>query len=146
MPNRAVSKVIEDRDFLVSTPENSVRAVAVLMKQKGATAVLVVDSQSGVLRGICTERDVVFKVVADNLDPKTTPVGAVMTREPQSIAPDKPFSHALHLMFEGGFRHMPVVDAGGRPLGVLSARDALGLEVLRFREELDRRENLAQIL
>ncbi|MDR1995459.1 CBS domain-containing protein [Azonexus sp.] len=146
MPNRPVSKVIQDRYFLVSTPEKSVYAVAALMKQSGTTAVLVVNGDNGVLRGILTERDVVFRVVADSLDPKATPVGTVMTREPQSIGPDKPFGHALHLMFEGGFRHMPVVDAAGRPIGLLSARDALGLEVLRFCEELEQRDNLAQIL
>lgn len=146
MPTRAVIKIIQNRDFLISTPEKSVRAVAIHMKQNGAAATLVVDAADGRLVGICTERDLAFKVLADGLDPLSTPVSAVMTANPQSIDPDKPFGHALHLMFEGGFRHMPVVDPGGRPIGLISSRDALGLEMLHFREELEQRETLAQIL
>ncbi|HEX6735687.1 MAG TPA: CBS domain-containing protein [Azonexus sp.] len=146
MPNRAVIKIIQNRDFLISTPEKSVRAVALHMKQNGAAATLVVDADDGKLIGICTERDLAFKVLADGLDPLATPVSAVMTGNPQSIDPDKPFGHALHLMFEGGFRHMPVVDGNGRPIGLISSRDALGLDMLHFREELEQRETLAQIL
>ncbi len=69
-----------------------------------------------------------------------------MTPDPVSVGPDKPFGHALHLMFEGGFRHMPVVDRHRRPIGIVSARDALGLEILHFRSELQLREDLAEIL
>jgi len=52
----------------------------------------------------------------------------------------------LHMMFEGGFRHMPVIDSDGRPLGVISSRDALGLEVTHFGSELEQRETLTEIL
>ena len=89
------------------------------MKQYGAAAVLVVDAENGKLIGICTERDLTFKVLAEGLDANTTQVHSVMTRDPQSISPEKPFGHALHMMFEGGFRHMPVVDPIGRPIGGL---------------------------
>jgi len=146
MPNRAVIKVIQNRDFLTSTPEKSVHAVAAHMKQFGATAVLVVNEADGTLCGICTERDLVFKVLAEGLDSNATPVRSVMTTDPQSIGPDRAFGHALHLMFEGGFRHMPVVDPNNRPIGVISSRDALGLEVVHFRNEIEQRETLTEIL
>ncbi|PKO35552.1 MAG: hypothetical protein CVU34_04475 [Betaproteobacteria bacterium HGW-Betaproteobacteria-7] len=146
MPNRAVIKVIQNRDFLVSTPEKSVRAVAVHMKQNAAAATLVVDAKKGRLIGICTERDLAFKVLAEGLDPLTTPVSAVMTEDPQSVGPEMLFGHALHLMYEGGFRHMPVVDPIGRPIGLISARDALGLEMLGFCQELEQRETLTEIM
>jgi CBS domain-containing protein len=146
MPNRAIIDLIQQRDFLISTPEKSVRAIAVHMKQESAAAVLVVDEGDGQLIGICTERDLAFKVLADGLDAGSTPVGAVMTANPQSIGPDKPFGHALHLMYEGGFRHLPVVDPGGRPIGLISSRDALGLEIVDFRQEIEQREKLTEIL
>ncbi len=145
MPNRAVMQLIQDRDFLTSTPEKSVRAVAAHMKQFGAAAVLVVAEGDGVVLGICTERDLAYKVLAEGLDPKT-PVSEVMTKNPQSISPDKPFGHALHLMHEGGFRHMPVIDPQGRPIGIISSRDALGLEMFNFRKELEHRQVLTEIL
>lgn len=68
MPNREVLEIIQNRDFLTSTPEKSVRAVAAHMKQFGAAAVLVVDQQDGTLIGICSERDLTYKVLAEGLD------------------------------------------------------------------------------
>lgn len=146
MPNRAVIKLIQNRDFLTATPEKSVRAVAAHMKQYRAGAVLVVAPESGALVGICTERDLAFKVLAEGLDANATTVGSVMTANPETVPPEALFGHALHRMFEGGFRHMPVVDPKGRPIGVISARDALGIELLHFREEVEQREHLAEIL
>ncbi len=146
MPNREVLEIIQNRDFLTSTPEKSVRAVAAHMKQFGAAAVLIVDQLDGTLIGICSERDLTYKVLAEGLDTLGTKVGEIMTTNPLVIAPDKPFGHALHLMFEGGFRHMPVVDPIGRPIGLISSRDALGLEIFNFRKELEHREVLAEIL
>lgn len=146
MLERAVIKVIQNRDLLTSTPEKSVRAVAAHMKQYSAAAVLVVDPDDGKLIGICTERDLTFKVLAEGLDANTTPVHSVMTPKPQAIGPEKPFGHALHMMYEGGFRHMPVIDPIGRPIGVISSRDALGLDVTHFSHELEQRETLTEIL
>ena len=116
------------------------------MRQFGVGAVLVVDEQDGCLLGICTERDLNYKVLAEGLDVRQTTVAEVMTSDPQVVGPDKPFGHVMHQMFEGGFRHMPVVDGRGRPMGVVSARDALGLDILHFRSELELREAVAEIL
>ena len=52
---------------------------------------------------------------------------------------------AVLVMHEGGFRHMPVVE-GGAPLGVVSARDALGPELEAFVAELDKREHIFEVL
>ncbi len=98
------------------------------------------------LVGILSERDVVFRVVAEERDVKTTLVADVMTGKPETIMPDKPFSHALHIMAEGGFRHVPVVDAQGRAVGMVSARDALDLEEQEFEEALKQREHIRVIL
>jgi CBS domain-containing protein len=68
-----------------------------------------------------------------------------MTDKLQTATPDKTLGHALHLMFEGGFRHVPVVE-DGRPVGMVSARNALGLEILQFEKELKERDHIAEIL
>ena len=146
MPNRATIKIIQNRHFLTATPERNVRAVAAHMRDNNEGVVLIVSPTNGALVGICTERDLTFKVMAEGLDPLTTPVAAVMTANPQAIAPDRPFGHALHMMHEGGFRHLPVVDPIGRPIGLISSRDALGIEILHFRGELAQREEITEIL
>lgn len=146
MPNRAVIKVIQNRHFLTTTPEKSASAVAAHMQDHHDGAVLVVAPDSGKVLGICTERDLVFKVLATGRDPHATTVGEIMTGEPRCIGPETPFGHALHLMHDGGFRHVPVVLPDGRPIGVLSSRDAVGIEAVNFFKELDQREVLTEIL
>lgn len=145
MPNRQVSEVIKGASFASTLDTATVREAAELMKKHRTSAVLVVDKKKRLL-GICTERDVVTGVVAEGLDPAAITVAEVMTEEPRSISPEKPFGHALHLMFEGGFRHVPVVDVAGRPVGLLSARDALGSDALQFGHELVQREEITVIL
>lgn len=144
MPNRAVIRIVQDREFLVCTPADDVRTVAAHMKRHGQGAVLVVSGE-GRLLGICTERDLTFKVLAEGLD-MTTPVATVMTPDPVTVPPGMIFGNVLHLMYEGGFRHMPVVDRDGHPLGLVSSRDALGLEIVSFAGEVERREELAAVL
>jgi signal-transduction protein with cAMP-binding, CBS, and nucleotidyltransferase domain len=48
-------------------------------------------------------------------------------------------------MFESGFRHVPVVE-DGKPIGMVSARDALGPELQQFESELQRRQRIGEIL
>ena len=101
--------------------------------------------EDGRLVGVFTERDALFRVIAEGRDAQTTLLAEVMTRNPQTIHPDKPFAHALHMMYEGSYRHVPVVDEG-RPVGMISARDALGPELEDFVYELPRQQQVEDIL
>jgi len=83
-----------------------------MMATRAVGAVLVVKDDK--LLGIFTERDVVFRVVACDLDPDATRLSEVMTPEPKTIAPEKAFGVAMALMHENGFRHLPVLDKGFR--------------------------------
>jgi CBS domain-containing protein len=143
MPQRTARSVIEAQRLLISTADVTVREAALLMKQRGVGALLVVDDDR--LAGIFTERDALFRVIAPGLDPARTRLAEVMTRNPRVIEPDRPFGHALHLMYEGGFRHVPVVE-NGRPIGVVSARDALVPELREFLLEMDTRSRIGEIL
>jgi CBS domain-containing protein len=144
MPNRLVGEVIGQRSFPTTDRNASVRDAAVIMKEWHSSAILIVES--GYLVGICTERDIVFRVVAGGCNPAQTSVGTVMTRNPRTVGPEKPFGHALHLMYEGGFRHMPVVDRVGHPIGLLAAHDALDMDGLQMEQDLVRREEITVIL
>ena len=145
MPQRPIIKVIQNRDFITASTGTSVRKAAEMMRRQQQDALVAVDA-GGRLVGICTEEDLCHKIIAAGLSAEMTTVGEIMVRDPLSIGPEKPFGHALHMMFESGFRHMPVVDHRHRPIGIISARDALGLEILHFRDELTLREEIAQIL
>ena len=144
MPNRPLRQIVAGQTVVTARADTSVRTAAVTMATHKVGAILVVDP-GGALSGLFTERDVLNRVVARSLDPDTTPLSAVMTTNLQTASPDKPLAHALHLMFEGGFRHVPVVE-DGKPIGMVSARNALGLEIHQFEQELVERDHIAEIL
>lgn len=144
MHNRTLREIVEGQTVISALADTSVRAAAIAMANSKIGAIVVVDDK-GQLAGLFTERDVLNRVVAKGLDPDKTPLSAVMTSQLQTAAPDKPLSHALHMMFEGGFRHVPVVE-NGRPVGMVSARNALGLEICQFEKELVERDHIAEIL
>lgn len=144
MPTRPIHQVLAGRPFLAVATSVSVREATRLMQQQARSCALV--TEHGVLTGIFTERDATFRVLAAGLDPECTPVGEVMTHQPYTLGEDRPFGHALHLMYECCVRHVPVVDRYLRPLGVLTARDALGVEAEDFGTELVRRQAITAIL
>src|SRR4029453_5332742 len=100
----------------------TVLEAAILMKEKSKGALLVCDGTR--LTGIFTERDALFRVIAAGRDAATTTLGDVMTPRPMAMHPAEPLIKAPRLLPPRGFRHLPVVE-NGRPLGVVSARDAL---------------------
>lgn len=89
----------------------------------GAVLVLTNDHVSGIL----TERDVLRAVATG--DVTGTNVAAWMTHDPETIGPDDSTSHAASVMIHGGFRHLPVVDDAGRPVGIVSIRDLMRVTV-----------------
>lgn len=123
---------------MLAAPEATVASAARMMKEGAVGAVLVV--QEGRLVGIFTERDAVYRVMAAGRDPWATTLGEVMTREPKTVAPEESFGYALLVMHENGVRHAPVVEADGRPVGVVSARHALDPELEEFTAEAERRK------
>jgi len=144
MPQRSIRNLIAGRKLVTAPPDTTVATAARLMKEQTVGAVIVVQ-HDGRLAGIFTERDALFRVMAEGRDPKSTRLSEVMTGEPRTIAPDKPFGHALLMMYDGGFRHVPVVERG-RPIGMVSARDALGPELQEFDSEIERRTRIQEIL
>ena len=105
-----------------------------MMKQHNIGAILVVDGSR--LVGIFTERDALFRVLAEGRNPQTTRLADVMTLHPQTIHPDEPFLQALRIMHKGRFRHLPVVEFE-RPLGMVSVRDALDDDIYALKVALE---------
>jgi CBS domain-containing protein len=143
MPHRSVRDAIADRKPFTAPGKTTIAAAARLMKKHNVGALMVVEG--GRLAGIFTERDALFRVLAEARDPAQTHVADVMTRGPRTIGPDKPIGHALLMMYDGGFRHVPVVQ-DGKPLGMISARDALDPELRELDSELLHREHIGEVI
>ena len=128
MSERTVLQSMSRRNVLSLGPLASVRDAACAMTRANCGSVLIIDG-AGPMVGIVTERDLMTRVLAKGLDADVTPVTQVMTRNPRCVAPETKVADAVVIMIERGFRHLPVLGAGGRVLGVFSARDALPREV-----------------
>ncbi len=137
MFDQPLKKIMQQEKFLTTAPETSVSDASRLMAERNAGAILVVADQAMI--GIFTERDVVFRVIAKGLDPRLTPLRDVMTPSPKMLAPNASYGHALLLMHENGFRHIPVVESG-RPVGIVSSRNAMDPDLEEFVSEARRRE------
>lgn len=134
-----VKKVMLRRNLLVAAPGITVADAARRMAKKRVGAIVVVEGER--IAGIFTERDVVFRVVAEGRDPGTTLVADVMTPEPFTIDADDRFGTALLVMHDHGFRHLPVVEHG-KLVGIVSARSAMDPDLEEFASEAQRREHL----
>ncbi|ODV93399.1 hypothetical protein PACTADRAFT_51994 [Pachysolen tannophilus NRRL Y-2460] len=84
---------------------------AILMKNNRTTAVLVKDSKNNdEVTGIFTSKDVVLRVIAAGLDPKTCSVIRVMTPKPDYASSNLSIHQALRKMFDGRYLNLPVID------------------------------------
>jgi CBS domain-containing protein len=108
------------RELLTIEPDAPMTEAAKRMASRGVGAIVVLEGER--LAGIITERDI-LKAVAAGL-PEGARVADWMTRHPETIEPDEDTDQAAALMIHGGFRHLPVIEAG-RTVGILSIRDLM---------------------
>ena len=106
----------------------------------GAGSVLVT-GDTGRLVGIFTGRDAVCRFLAEGRDAATTHLGEVMTRKPMAMSPDQTAIDALRLMWDGGFRHIPLIRTG-QIVGVVSRGDFKGVELNHHEDERDLWEHM----
>jgi CBS domain-containing protein len=128
MTERTVFQSITQRHLVSLQPHASVWEAACVMTRANCGSVLVMDTV-GTLLGILTERDLMTRVLAKAVDPKTTLVSDVMTPNPQCVGPDMKVAEAVVIMIERGFRHLPIVSPQNKILGVFSVRDAMPREI-----------------
>jgi CBS domain-containing protein len=135
-----IKSVMERKKFIAISPDTTVSQTARLMTKKNTGAVLVVESDT--LVGIFTERDVVFRVIGQGLDPAHTPLRTVMTSNPITLDSAQSYGHALVIMQKHGFRHVPVTE-DGHAIGIVSSRNAMDPALDEFVAESRRREHYA---
>ncbi|WP_421701967.1 CBS domain-containing protein [Aliiroseovarius sp.] len=134
MSTTTLRKILGDRPVHTVSPEATLRAVAGVMEANRVGAVAVVEGRA--LKGIVTERDIVFRAVAQGMDMAATQASAVMTADPVTVGIDDAVSDALAAKLGDAFRHLPVME-GDQLVGLLSYRDIPAEYVMlfeRFRE------------
>jgi CBS domain-containing protein len=133
MQRRIVPDVVTGTQSLTTLSRAaSVCDAAMAMHERHVGAVMIVED--GELLGIFTERDLA-RCIATKLELSSTPLGLVMTRDPQTIRPNVTAMEALGRMQDGNFRHLPVLD-GSAVVGMVSVRDLFGAVRRELEEDL----------
>ena len=130
---RNLSDIVSENKPFTLPPSATVREACCAMRDRRIGAVLVTGKE-GQLLGIFTGRDAVARVVAAGKSATKTKLGTVMTANPVTMAPDMTALDALRLMWDGGFRHVPLVEDDCL-VGLISRGDFKGEERSRLEEE-----------
>lgn len=112
------------------TVKQTVADAVNVMRQERVGCVLVCDDE-GKLIGIFTERDLLRRVLATG-KPLSIAVSECMTPDPVALDPKDSIGAAVRRMAEGGYRHLPVIDADRRPVGILSVKKIMHYLVEHF--------------
>jgi CBS domain-containing protein len=102
---------------------SSVLHAVEVMAEEGVGAVAVAEGTE--LKGIFTERDVMLRVVLKSRRPQDTKIAEVMTAPAETITEETTAEEALNHMLDRHLRHLPIVAADGKLLGMLSIRNLL---------------------
>jgi CBS domain-containing protein len=116
-----VGRLLGAREAIHSVaPDSSVAECVRTMTANRIGALIVMEGER--LVGIFTERDALNRVLAAGLDPVSTKISAVMTKDPFCIQPGITVAEAMQLVTKRRFRHLPVVE-NGKVLAVVSSGD-----------------------
>ena len=143
MPNRLLKYIVDEQELITAEPDATAAHIAKQMTENKIGSVLILER--GYLVGIVTERDLVGKVIAAGKSPSHIHAKNIMTHNPMTIEADKQFSHALHIMDDNGFRHLPVTN-NGQLIGIVSARDALSLDLKQFEMDNIQKEHIFEVI
>lgn len=106
-------------------PDATVRFVAGLMREKNIGCVIVTEDHKPV--GIVTDRDIALRGETLCDDPEPVLIGSIMTRDIVTVRKDCGIFEAIQVMKSAGVRRMPIVDASGRLVALLTIDDLVRL-------------------
>lgn len=129
---KRLSEIACNQNPLVLSEKTSVKTACEAMRRRELGAVLV-SSEDGVLVGIFTGRDAARRVLGGGRNGRSR-LREVMTRAPVTMDAEQSAIDALRLMWDGGFRHLPLVE-DGRVCGMISRNDFGSEERLTLDEE-----------
>jgi CBS domain-containing protein len=106
-------------------PDATIADAAVLMRGEHVGDVVILHRNTRRPLGILTDRDIVVSIIATGLDPKIIAVNDAMTYELITVRAEDDLADAVAKMHQASVRRLPVVDAEGDLVGMLSLDDVL---------------------
>ncbi|XP_021847553.1 CBS domain-containing protein CBSCBSPB1 [Spinacia oleracea] len=114
----SLSTILSEHSKLltVSPTDTVLEAAKKMLECRLSCAIVTIENKP---KGILTSKDILMRVIAQNLPPDTTLVEKIMTPNPECATVDTPIVDALHTMHDGKFLHLPVVDRDGLVVAVV---------------------------
>jgi len=117
----------KDRPLAVVAPGDTVFHALTVMAKHEVGAVLVLDGEQ--LVGIFSERDYARKIILHGKTSKETFVREIMSEKVAYVTPTCTIDECMALMTEKRFRHLPVLDADGGVIGMISIGDMVKVTI-----------------
>ncbi len=120
--NTSIATLLEGKGRALHTVPTTVTVIEAVQKmnQHKVGAVLVMNGEK--LAGIFTERDVLTRVIASNLDPKVTPITQAMSANVLTVGPEVTVQQVMDIFAEKRCRHLPVIQ-NDKLVGLISIGD-----------------------
>ncbi|MGZ5080836.1 MAG: CBS domain-containing protein [Usitatibacter sp.] len=121
---------IGTRSVVTAKGSINLAQAAALMREKHVGSLVVLDEREPLRPiGIITDRDIVVKVVAGEVNARTVTVDEVLAGRTLAVArEDDPAVDSLRKMRRNGVRRLPVVDSRGQLVGIVALDDFLVAE------------------
>ena len=121
-PNDPISSLGQKKFIVLNEQENLREAIDKIQKYHIGCILLENDNK---ITGIFTERDIVQKIVGKRHNLEKECVADYMTKSPDVLHLKDPIAFALNKMISGGYRHIPIVDKKGKPIGVIAMENII---------------------
>jgi signal-transduction protein with cAMP-binding, CBS, and nucleotidyltransferase domain len=118
-------------------PDATIEECARVMNNQRLGSLLV--QKDNKLLGIITDQDIVRKIIAKGVDPKSAKVDKHMVKELLTTSPEKDIFEAITLMANKNVKQLPVMDKG-QMIGILTQKDILKIEPELFDLLVDKLE------
>jgi len=113
------------KNVIIINPDTTIKDAAKIMSEQRVGSLVVIENEK--LVGIITELDIIWKVVASELDPKTTLVRDIMTKKVVTISADQTLEDATDIMVENKIKKLPVIE-GNKIVGIITATDIISIQ------------------
>jgi signal-transduction protein with cAMP-binding, CBS, and nucleotidyltransferase domain len=133
------ASTVNTEHFFAVPPTTTVAEAARLMTENSIGSVMVVAHKEHTLLGLFTERDLMTRVVAKGLNPATTTLDSVMTKEIVTVTAKTSVHDALQLMRDFHCRHLPIIE-NNTPIGMVSVRDLYSAVIENLEHDVREKE------
>lgn len=121
--NTPVAELLSDTIPVVAKPSDSIHEIIRILRAQKKFCILIY--LEGKIQGIISLRDILLKAAGADKDLNKIKAADIMTAKPEVVRPENSIAVLVNKMSIGGFRHIPVLDQAGHPLGILSIQNVL---------------------